>query len=133
MVLVLGILVWYSRRRPAVGLWVLAGFSVLVAGSLWPLVRNLGLIDASFLTDNAPQIGGALEIPLVLVGLYFRGRERRDSRVRLEALSRTDPLTGLGNHRVLMARLTHLLRRARRDPTIGAVMRVRVANLYLIN
>jgi diguanylate cyclase (GGDEF)-like protein len=133
MLLILGILAWYSRRRPEVGLWVLAGVTVLVAGSLWPLVRNLGLIGHSFLTDNGPQLGAAVEIPLVLIGLYFRGRERRDSRVRLEALSHTDPLTGLGNHRVLMLRLGQLLGRARRDPTLGAVLRVRVANLHLIN
>ncbi|HMA08094.1 MAG TPA: 7TM diverse intracellular signaling domain-containing protein [Ramlibacter sp.] len=133
MVLILGILAWYSRRRPEVGLWVLAGFAVLITGSVWQLARNLGLIGPSFLTDNGPQLGAALEIPLVLIGLYFRGRERRDSRVRLEALSHTDPLTGLGNHRVLMLRLTHLLKRARRDPAIGAVLRVRVANLHTIN
>ena len=105
MLLILGVLTWYSLRRPKVGLWVLGGIAVLTVCSLWPLLRNLGLINPSFLTDYGPQIGGALEIPLVLVGLYFRGRERRDSRVRLEALSHTDPLTGLGNHRVLMARL----------------------------
>ncbi|MEO8655941.1 MAG: diguanylate cyclase, partial [Ramlibacter sp.] len=133
MVLILGVLAWYSRRRPEVGLWVLTGVTVLVAGSLWPLVRNLGLIGPSFLTENGPQLGAALEIPLVLIGLYFRGRERRDSRVRLEALSHSDPLTGLGNQRVLMARLNHLLARARRDPTLGAVMRVRVANLHAIH
>jgi GGDEF domain-containing protein len=132
MVLILGILTWYSRRRPEVGLWVLAGVTVLVAGSLWPLIRNLGLIQASFLTNNGPQFGAALEIPLVLIGLYFRGRERRDSRIRLEALTHTDPLTGLGNHRVLMARLNLLLRRARRDPSLGGVIRVHVANLDAI-
>ena len=69
----------------------------------------------------------------MLIGLYFRGRERRDNRVRLEALSHTDPLTGLGNHRVLMLRLGQLLARSRRDPLLGAVMRVRVANLHDIN
>ena len=132
MLLILGVLTWYSLRRPKVGLWVLGGIAVLTVCSLWPLLRNLGLIDPSFLTDYGPQIGGALEIPLVLVGLYFRGRERRDSRVRLEALSHTDPLTGLGNHRVLMARLTHLLGRARRDPSLGGVVRVHVANLDAI-
>lgn len=132
MVLILAVLVWYSRRRPGVGLWVLAGVTVLVAGSLWPLVRNLGLIEASFLADNGPQLGAALEIPLVLAGLYFRSSERRDSRVRLEALAHSDPLTGLANQRILMVRLNHLLKRAQRDPFLGAVIRVRVANLAAI-
>jgi GGDEF domain-containing protein len=132
MLLVLGVLAWYSRRRPEVGLWVLAGVTVLVAGSIWSLMRNLGWISPSFLTDNGPQLGAALEIPLVLVGLYYRGRERRDTRVRLEALSRTDPLTGVGNTRMLTVRLDHLLKRAQRDPYMGAVMRMRVVNLDAI-
>lgn len=86
----------------------------------------------TFVTQYGVQLGAALEIPLVLIGLYFRSRERRDNRVRLEALSDTDPLTGVGNHRVLMARLEHLLRRSRRDSLLGAVLRVHVANLGAI-
>jgi diguanylate cyclase (GGDEF)-like protein len=129
IVLVLG---WYSLRRPKVGLWVLAGMGLLVAGTVFPLLRNLGLLPVSFATQYGPQIGGALEIPLVLVGLYFRSRERRDNRVRLDALSHTDPLTGVANHRALLERLDQLLRRARRHPDLGGVLRVQVANLASI-
>ena len=124
----LGVLAWYTRRRPTVGGWVLAGFALLVAGSLFPLLRNLGLLPVSFATQYGPQIGAALEIPLVLVGLYFRSRERRDNQLRAQALAHTDPLTGLANHRVLLERVELLLRRARRDPTLGGVVRVHVAN-----
>jgi two-component system, sensor histidine kinase LadS len=132
MAAVVGVLAWYSRRRPEVGLWVLTGMAVMVAGAMVPLMHNLGWLPASFVTRYGVQIGAALEIPLVLVGLYFRSRERRDNRVRLEALSRTDPLTGVGNQRVLMERLGHLLGRSRRDSLLGAVLRVHVANLDAI-
>lgn len=125
-------LAWYSRRSPQVGLWVLAGMAIMVAGAVLPLMRNLGWLPTSIITVYGVQIGAALEIPLVLVGLYFRSRERRDNRVRVEALSRTDPLTGVGNHRVLMERLEHLLGRSRRDSMLGAVLRVHVANLDAI-
>jgi diguanylate cyclase (GGDEF)-like protein len=128
----LGVLAWYTSRRPTVGGWVLAGFAVLVAGSLFPLLRNLGLLPVSFATQYGPQIGGVLEIPLVLVGLYFRSRERRDNQLRAQALTHTDPLTGLANHRVLLERVEQLLRRARRDPTAGGVMRVHIANYATI-
>ncbi len=128
----LGVLTWYTRRRPAVGGWVLAGFAMLVAGSLFPLLRNLGLLPVSFATQYGPQIGGVLEIPLVLVGLYFRSRERRDNQLRAQALAHTDPLTGLANHRVLLERVEQLLRRARRDPAAGGVVRVHVANYATI-
>jgi two-component system, sensor histidine kinase LadS len=129
MAAIVGVLAWYSRRRPEVGLWVLAGMATMVAGAMLPLMHNLGWLPGFFVTQYGVQIGAALEIPLVLIGLYFRSRERRDNRVRLEALSDTDPLTGVGNHRVLMERLGHLLARARRDSVLGAVLRVHVANL----
>lgn len=129
MAAIVAVLAWYSRRRPEVGLWVLSGMALMVAGAMLPLMRNLGWLPEFFVTEYGVQIGAALEIPLVLVGLYFRSRERRDNRVRLEALSDTDPLTGVANHRVLMARLEHLLGRSRRDSLLGAVLRVRVANL----
>jgi two-component system, sensor histidine kinase LadS len=102
---------------------------LLVAGALLPLLNNLGLIDASFFTDSGPQVGAALEMPLVLVGLYFRSRERRANRQRLEQLATTDPLTGVANHRMLVRRLDHVLRLSRRDRALGTVLRVHVANL----
>ncbi|MCJ0765163.1 sensor domain-containing diguanylate cyclase [Variovorax terrae] len=127
-VLTLGTLGWFAWRRPRVGLWVLAGFLMLIVGSMFSILRNLSVLPMTFATQFGAQIGAALEIPLLLTGLYFRSRERRDNQVRLGALSRVDPLTGVATHRVLVERLEHLLQRHHRDPTIGAVLRVRVSN-----
>ncbi len=124
----MGSLVWFSIRRPSVGLWALAGFFCLSAGSMFPILRNLDFVPINFYTQFGAQIGAALEIPLVLVALYFRSRDRRDNQVRLSALSRVDPLTGLASHRLLMDRLEHLLERHQRDPQLGAVLRVRMVN-----
>jgi diguanylate cyclase (GGDEF)-like protein len=129
LALILALLTWFSLRRPKVGLWVLAGFAALTLGTLFTLFRNLDWLPVTFATQYGPQVGGALEIPLMLIGLYFRSRERRDNRVRLEALAHTDPLTGVGNHRVLVERLQHLLGRGRRSPFLGAVLQVHVGNL----
>jgi diguanylate cyclase (GGDEF)-like protein len=129
LALLLWVLTWYTLRRPSVGLWIMAGIVVLVVGSLFPLMHNLGWLPASFLTYQGTQLGAAVEIPLTLIGLFFRSRERRANRERLEQMATTDPLTGLANHRVLERRLEQLLRRARRDPALGAVYRVHVANL----
>lgn len=129
LLVLLGVMVWYSRRQPKVGLWILAGMAFLMAGALAPLVHNLGLIQPSFVSEFGPQLGGAAEVPLLLIGLYFRSRERHASRERLQAMEHTDPLTGLANHRVLARRLESALRLARKDPLAGAVLRVHVANL----
>jgi GGDEF domain-containing protein len=127
--LFLGVSAWYALRRPQVGLWVLAGLALLAAGAILTVLRNLGFELAGFASQYALLVGGALEVPLLLAGLYFRGRERRDNRLRVDALARTDPRTGVGSHRVLIDQLEHLLERSRRDPLSGAVLRVHVGNL----
>jgi two-component system, sensor histidine kinase LadS len=132
LVLIFSVLVWYSMRRPQVGLWVVGGMGTLIATALFPVLRNLGLLPVTFVTQYGPQIGGVLEVPLVLVGLYFRSRERRDNRMRMDALSHTDPLTGVANHRILLEQLDKLLRRARKDAALGGVLRIHVLNLATI-
>jgi two-component system, sensor histidine kinase LadS len=129
LLLLFGVLVWYSIRRPQVGLWVVAGMGTLIVTAVFPVLRNLGFVPVTFLTQYGPQLGGVFEVPLVLVGLYFRSRERRDNRMRMDHLSHTDPLTGVANHRILMEQLDKLLRRARKDATLGGVLRVHVLNL----
>lgn len=120
---------WYALRHPKVGGWVLAGLAVLALGAGFPLLRNLGFESHAAATQYGLQLGAAVEIPLVLMGLYFRSRERRDIQLRMQALARTDPLTGVGSHRVLVEALEQLLERHRRDPLAGAVLRLRVSNL----
>ena len=123
---------WYAVRQPKVGGWVFAGLAVLALGAVFPLLRNLGLRPRGAATQYGLQLGAALQIPLVLIGLYFRSRERRDNQLRVHALTRTDPLTGVGSHRVLLEGLEQLLARHRRDPLAGAVLRLRVSNLAAI-
>lgn len=129
MALAIGVLAWYSLRRPQAGLWVLAGLAILTTGMMFPVLRNLGLLPVTFATQYGPPIAAALEIPSVLVGLYLRSRERRDNRLRLQSIAYADPLTGLSRHHVLVDRLDALVRRAQRDPALGAVMRVHVRNV----
>lgn len=124
----MGVVAWFAWRRPRVGLWILAGLLTIIVGGTFGVLRNMGILPLSFATQYGAQVGVALEIPLMLVGLYFRSRERRDSQVRLSALMRVDPLTGVGTHRVLMERLDHLMQRVKRDPMAGAVLRVRLGN-----
>ncbi len=123
-----GSLIWFSVLRPRIGLWALAGLLCMFLAAAFPILRNLNLLSTWTYTQYAPTIGAALEIPLVLVALYFRSRERRDYQLRLSALSRVDPLTGVTSQRLLLERLEHLLQRHERDPQMGAVLRVRLAN-----
>lgn len=128
----LGVALWYAWRIPRVGLWILAGILALLAGSVFPVLRNMQLVPMSFGTQYGAQLGAAVEIPLLLIALYLRSRERRDNQLRVGALSRVDPLTGAVNHRVMLNRLEHLLHHQQRDPETGVVLRVRIANIQEI-
>lgn len=128
MAVYLSVAGWYVWRRPMVGLWVLAAMVCLTVGSIFPILRTQAMLPLGTATQYGAQIGAAFEILLLLVALYLRSREKRDNQARVGALTRVDPLTGLGNHRVLLQRLDALLVRQRRDPGAGAVMRVRLGN-----
>ncbi|MDI1274153.1 7TM diverse intracellular signaling domain-containing protein [Polaromonas sp.] len=131
-VVYLGVALWYAWRTPRVGLWVLAGVLAVLAGAVFPVLRNMQLLPVSFMTQYGAQLGVALEIPLLLVALYLRTQERRDNRARVEAMARIDPLTGAVNHRVMLERLHRLLIAQLREPALGAVLRVRIGNLQAI-
>lgn len=124
----LAVLSWYAHKRPVVGLWILAGFATIAAATVLPLLRNLGLLPVTLATQYGVLMAWPLEILLMLAGLHFRSRERRDHRMRLGAMGRTDPLTGLASPRVLQQRLRRLLQPTAGGATAGAVLRVRVGN-----
>lgn len=128
MAIYLGVAGWYARRRPRVGLWVLAAMSCLAGGSVFPLLLRLGLLPLSVAAQYGAQIGATLEILLLLIALYFRSNERRDNQARVGALGRVDPLTGVASHRVMMRWLEQLILRQERHPGAGAVLRIRVGN-----
>ncbi|SFB68698.1 GGDEF domain-containing protein, diguanylate cyclase (c-di-GMP synthetase) or its enzymatically inactive variants [Polaromonas sp. OV174] len=124
----IGVAAWYARRRPRVGLWVLAAVVCLVGGSTFPVLRMLSLSPMSAATQYGVQIGAALELPLLLIALYFRSHERRNNQLRVGSLTRVDPLTGVASHRVLLQRLAQLLQRQQYDPAVGAVLLIRISN-----
>jgi GGDEF domain-containing protein len=124
---------WYAwrQRQPGSG-WIVVGLCMLLTGSLFTILRNFGVLPLSVATQYGPSAGWIVEIPLVLAGLYFRSRTRRDHRLRMQSLAHTDPLTGAASHPVMLSRIRLLLRSAAADPGVGAVMRVRVGNLDTI-
>ncbi len=128
MVLVLAISAWSHRQgeRWALGLGLC--FLPVVLTAPFPALRNLGLLNASFLTQYSLAIGAALEIPLQLWLLSRRARENSDANVRAHAMDTSDPLTGLPAQHVLHFRLRDALRRARRNRQRCAVLAVDVAN-----
>jgi GGDEF domain-containing protein len=127
--LLVGSLVWYSRTRSVHGWWLVGGLSAMYAGAIFTVMRNLGVMPMNMVTQYGAQIGAAIEIPLLMIGLYMRSRDRRDALVRRAALQTRDPVTGLVNDRLTRERVDHLVHRLSTQPGQACVMRVRVGNL----
>ena len=119
---------WYVWRKPRVGVWLMGAVLCLCGGAVFPILRLLSWVPSTNATQYGAQIGAALQIPLLMVALFFRSREKRANLARIGALGRTDPLTGLGNHRVLLQRLA----RVSGNTAGAAVMRIQISNINAI-
>ena len=128
----LGVAIWYVQRRPRVGWWIFAGVVCLSFGAIFPILRLFGLMPTTLATQYGAQAGAALQIPLLMAGLYFRSREKRATFVRIGAMTTVDPLTGVASHRVLLRRIDKLLERQKLHSGEGAVIRIQVSNLQAI-
>lgn len=71
VLLLVGGLICVARRVPGARIFVLAWLALLIGGTLLAL-RNFGLIPSNFVTVNAMQIGSAMEMLLLSLGLAAR-------------------------------------------------------------
>ena len=123
------LIAWLSwRRRDAVGLWVLAAYTPLGLAVLLALVRIFGLLPISFITQYALVAAMALEVPLLLVALTIRSRDRHGAQIRALALSSQDALTGLLAPHLFHDRLRQVVARYRRDRESAAVVFIDLVN-----
>jgi diguanylate cyclase (GGDEF)-like protein len=120
---------WLSwRRQDAVGLWVLLAYLPLTVGVVITMLRIYGVLPHSFLTDYALVFGMAMEVPLLLVALSIRSRERHGARIREQALSNQDALTGLLAPHLFQDRLRQVVSRYKRDKEAAAVVFIDLVN-----
>jgi two-component system, sensor histidine kinase LadS len=128
--LTMGMLLWLTvQRAPADTFWMVAGFAPLVVASVFPVLRNFGLLSSGFLSQYATMVATAFSAPVLLFALFARVSQRRISRVRTAALMQSDPLTGLTNDRSLMQNLHGSLMRAERYRHQFALVLVELSNL----
>jgi len=120
---------WLSwRRQDTVGRWVLLAYLPLTVGVAITLLRIFGVLPHSFLTDYALVFGLATEVPLLLVALSIRSRERHGARIREQAMSNQDALTGLLAPQLFQDRLQQVVSRYKRDKEVAAVVVIDLVN-----
>ena len=120
---------WLSwRRGDVVGLWVLAAFGPLGLAIGLVALRLLGWLPMHFLTQYASLLAVIAEVPLLLVALSIRSRDRHGAQIRAQALSSQDALTGLLAPHLFQDRLQQVILRARRDKAEAAIVFVDLVN-----
>ncbi|MBA3595689.1 MAG: diguanylate cyclase [Polaromonas sp.] len=130
IVVVLSIGIAYAawRRKDPVGAWVLAGFAPLSLATLLVVARTFGWVATTWLSQYAFMLSLAVEVPLLLVALNIRSRERHGVEAREQAMASHDALTGLLAKHIFNDRLHQTVTRARRDKEAAAVVYVELVN-----
>jgi diguanylate cyclase (GGDEF)-like protein len=122
----LAIAAW--RRGDVVGQWVFAAYVPLTISVLLSVARMYGWVPLSFGTQYAVVVAMALEVPLLLVALSIRSRERHGAQIREQALSTQDALTGLLAPHLFHDRMQQVVTRYRREKESAAVMFIDLVN-----
>ncbi|MBC7378322.1 MAG: diguanylate cyclase [Burkholderiaceae bacterium] len=128
--------VWVSllawRRGDEVGPWMLAAYLPLALAVLLALLRTFGWVSASWLTQYGVVLAMAIEVPLLLVALNIRSRERHGAEIREQALSSQDALTGLLSPHLFQDRLRQVVSRYKRDRESAAIIFIDLVNYQRI-
>ena len=119
-------LAWW--RGDGVARWVLAAQLPMVLAVVATVFRSLGWAELPALSQYVVVVGLTLEVPLLLVALFIRSRDRHSAQVREHALSTHDPLTGLLAPHLFHDRLSQVVARFRRDGQNAAVMYIELVN-----
>lgn len=124
------IMAW--RRKDVVGVWVLAGFAPLALATLLLVARIFGWWPTSWLSQYAVMLSLAIQVPMLLVALNIRSRERHAVEEREQAMASHDALTGLLAAHLFQDRLAQMVSRAARHQEQAAVVYVELVNYAYI-
>jgi diguanylate cyclase (GGDEF)-like protein len=115
-------------RGDPVGKWVFAAQFPMVTSVLANMFRTLGWATVPFVSQSSIVVAMAIEVPLLLVALFMRSRDRHSAEVREQALSTHDALTGLLSQHLFHDRLQQVVTRYRRHGESSAIMYIDLVN-----
>jgi two-component system, sensor histidine kinase LadS len=102
------------QRGEPITRWIALCFAPVALAALPLIMRNLGLIPNSWITQYSMLIATTIEIPSLLYALTLRNSLRRESRARALGLPKHDAFTGLPNMRSFLENLHGSITRAQR-------------------
>ena len=116
------------RRRDVAGFWIFASFTPLALATLVTVARVLGWISVSWLSQYAIAAALAIQVPLLLIALNLRSRDRHGIESREQAMASQDALTGLLAAHIFDDRLKQVVSRTLRYREPAAVVFVQLVN-----
>ncbi|MDB5857409.1 MAG: hypothetical protein JWQ76_1098 [Ramlibacter sp.] len=125
---ILGVALAAWRRGDVVGKWVCAAYVPMTLSVLASFMRIFGWLPVSTGSQYAVVAAMAVEVPLLLVALTIRSRDRHSAQVREQALTTHDALTGLLAPHLFQDRLRQVSARFKRDGQSAAVMFIDLVN-----
>lgn len=122
----MGLAAWLRGDR--VGKWVFAAYLPMTVSVIAAFLRIFGWLPVSFGSQYAVVAAMTVEVPLLLVALTIRSRDRHGAEIRAQALSTHDALTGLLAPHLFQDRLRQVVARHRSEGESAAVMFVELVN-----
>jgi two-component system, sensor histidine kinase LadS len=116
------------RRKDVIGLWVLAAFTPTALATVLLITNVMGFVPSSWLTRYGLMIGLIVEVPLLLVALNIRSRERHGVEARAQTMPTQDALTGLLTGHLFQDRLRQMVVRTKRYKEPAAVVYIQLVN-----
>lgn len=126
----LGLLAW--RRHDVVGGWVILAYVPLALTVGVAMLRLYGWVTATWLTFDGTAAASAMAVPLLLLALNARVRDRHGARTRVNQLTQQDALTGLLSPLAFERQLKAAVSGALMRHEAAAVVLVDVVNLPAI-
>ena len=111
---------------------MLAAFAPTAMATVLLVSNVMGFVPSSWLTRYALMIGLIVEIPLPLVALNIRSRERHGVEARAQAMPTQDALTGLLTAHLFQDRLRQVVVRTKRYKEPAAVVYIELVNYSYI-
>lgn len=124
----LPVFAYAALRGNRYGWWGLLAFLPALLGATFPILRNLELIASGFWTQYALTIGSGLHLPLLLIVLEERRRDRNRANSRGRQADTSDPLTGTATRGLLLERIETCARRCARFRHDAALLVVDTLN-----
>ncbi len=119
-------------RRDMIGMWVFVAFGPTAAATGLLVASVMGFVPSSWLSRYGLMIGMIVEVPLLLIALNLRSRERHSVEARAQAMVSQDALTGLLTAHLFNDRLVQVIARAKRYKEPAAVVYIKLVNYSYI-